>query len=214
MPPRPEGTDGSDWSYREVVADRYKRMAVNMSATFFMHQVQSAVLVLKLLWYLFPVVAEERRPDPFFFALLAFLVVGNICFYAGRPRGRCVLPLMKVAALLVMATLGLHFVSLWKYHLLEPKTSQYGRRLYKLLRDRGTLESPTWLTVFTAAEGVLDAALVAAAGTCFFIFNNWVRDAMQAAKERQQRGKQQTAAGAAAGGGAVAGGGRAVRRRA
>ncbi|GLC37196.1 hypothetical protein PLESTB_000990300 [Pleodorina starrii] len=189
MPLRPEGTDGSDWSYREIVEDRYKRMAVNMSATFFLHQVQSAVLLLKLAWYLIPVFVEERQPDTFIYPFLVCLVVGNICFYAGKPRGRCVLPLMKVAALLVMCTAGLHFVGLWRYHLLDPKTKQVTRRLFKHLKDTGAISSPTWLTVFVALETVLDGAVGLSAGLCFFAFNNWVRDAMDVVREREERNK-------------------------
>ncbi|EFJ48175.1 hypothetical protein VOLCADRAFT_117681, partial [Volvox carteri f. nagariensis] len=184
-----EGTDGSDWSYREIIEDRYKRMAVNMSATFFLHQMQSGMLLLKIAWYMIPFFMEDRYPDPFLYFLVAFLLIGNICFYAGKPRGRCVLPLMKVAALLVMGTVALHFVALWRYHLLDPKTKQISRRLYKQLKDQGTITAPSWLSVFTVSEAILDAAVGLSAGLCFFTFNNWVKDAMDVVREREERNK-------------------------
>ncbi|GLI65247.1 hypothetical protein VaNZ11_008734 [Volvox africanus] len=189
MSRRPEGTDGSDWTYREIIEDRYKRMAVNMSATFLLHQVQSAMMLLKIAWYMIPFFIEDRYPEPFMYAFLVFLVVGNICFYAGKPRGRCVLPLMKVAALLVMGTAALHFVALWRYHLLDPKTKHISRRVYKLLRDRDTISSPAYLNIFTVFEAILDAAVGLSAGLCFFTFNNWVKDAMDVVKEREERNK-------------------------
>ncbi|KXZ51332.1 hypothetical protein GPECTOR_13g819 [Gonium pectorale] len=161
-----------------------------MSATFFLHQVQSFFVFLKLCWYLIPVVYEGRRPEAFAYVLLVFLVAGNIAFYAGRPRGRCILPLMKVAALLVMGTLGMSFVGLWKYHMLDPKTHHYSRRLYRVLRDEGRVTSPAWLDAFTTAETALDLAVVATVGYCFFTFNNWVRDAMEAVKQREARSSQ------------------------
>ncbi|GIM03959.1 hypothetical protein Vretimale_8571, partial [Volvox reticuliferus] len=189
MSRRPEGTDGSDWSYREIIEDRYKRMAVNMSATLLLHQVQSGMVLLKIVWYMIPFFMEDRYPEPFMYAFLVFMVVGNFCFYAGKPRGRSVLPLMKVAALMVMATAAMHFVGLWKYHLLDPKTKQISRRVYKLLRDRGTITSPAYLNIFTVLEAILDAGVGLSAGLCFFTFNNWVRDAMDVVKEREERNK-------------------------
>ncbi|KAG2453340.1 hypothetical protein HYH02_001564 [Chlamydomonas schloesseri] len=196
MPPRPAGTDGSDWSYREVIEDRYKRMAVNMSASLLLHQIQSLAVVLKLAWLCIPVYISEGNPNQFLWALLALLVVGNVCFYLGKPRGRCVLPLMKVAASCVLITVSLTFISFWKMYVMEPKTSLYSRRLYKFLKDQGRASSPTTLEVLKTVEGLVDVFVLAGCGVCFFVLNNWVKDAMELVKEREQRNK--AAAGSAA----------------
>ncbi|KAG2438803.1 hypothetical protein HXX76_005344 [Chlamydomonas incerta] len=189
MPPRPEGTDGSDWSYREVIEDRYKRMAVNMSATLLLHQVQSLAVILKLAWSAIPLYIAEGSPNHFFWAVLVLLVAGNLFFYMGKPRGRCVLPYMKVAVTCVLMTLALTFIGIWKMYMLDPKTSLLSRRLFKYLKDQGRVSSTKALDTLTTVEGVVDAAVLAACGICFFVFNNWVRDAMEVVKERDARNK-------------------------
>ncbi|KAG2488676.1 hypothetical protein HYH03_012837 [Edaphochlamys debaryana] len=193
---RPEGTDGSDFSYREVIEDRYKRMAVNMSATLLLHQIASGLALLKVIYMLTPMWTDGGRVEPFAYVLTGLIVTSNLCFYAGKPRGRCVLPLMKVAALTILAITGMHVLSVWKYHMLDAKTQQISRRVYKHLRDNDSATKPWVLDALVLAESVLDAATFIGGGVCFFVFNNWVRDAMESVKERKQR-EAATAAAAA-----------------
>lgn len=54
------------------------------------------------------------------------------------------------------------------------------------------------LDTFTTIEGLIDAATLAACGVCFFVFNNWVKDAMEVVKERDERIKAAGAGAAAA----------------
>ncbi len=58
-----------------------------------------------------------------------------------------------------------------------------------------------WLTAFTWLEAGLDVFMMLGPGLCFYTFNEWVKDAMDAVKEREKRSKA-----AAAGAGAGAGG--------
>jgi hypothetical protein len=57
----------------------------------------------------------------------------------------------------------------------------------------------TLLEVLTNVEGLVDVLALGACGTCFYVFNNWVKDAMEVVKEREQRNKAAASSGTPAG---------------
>lgn len=63
-----------------------------------------------------------------------------------------------------------------------------------------------WLTAFTWFEALLDVFMMLGPGLCFYTFNEWVKDAMDAVKEREKRSK------AAAAGAGVASSAKATAR--
>lgn len=191
---RPEGTDGSDFSYREQVADRYKRMAIGMSAATFLYTLQGVAILLKVAWVLVPCFLEDTPAPYVIYGYLGLELLGTFMFWAGRPQARTILMNMKIAASCNVMLLALHFVSVYKYHVMDPKFTMYPRRIFKHYRDLGLVETDTLLQILTTLEVTIEIFGFMTLGFSLYVINAWVKDGMAIEVEVKQRNEAAAAA--------------------
>lgn len=117
MPPRPAGTDGRDHSYREVIAERYKRMAEykdKIEKLMFSH---IAFLFLKLAWHVAAdTVGNVGLPRAVLGMVAgegAMLLVYNMAKLGTVKESLRTLKLFNVVQALITAT---QVLDGWQYH--------------------------------------------------------------------------------------------------
>lgn len=191
MPPRPAGSDGRDHSYREVVAERYKRMANfkdSIEKLMFLH---IAFLCVKIAWYLAAQTLEGIPLPPHALGMAAGEVL-LLMVYSMAKLGNVKenLTLLKVFNMVQSLITASEVLTGWAYHngtrTGGVPTYENSEAVAKFIVAKYPGYSPTTVLNTTKAfEMFLDLTLAAFLVMGTFISHKMIVEKMQMKKERE-----------------------------
>ncbi|KAF6260537.1 hypothetical protein COO60DRAFT_1505809 [Scenedesmus sp. NREL 46B-D3] len=191
MPPRPTGTDGRDHSYREVIAERYKRMANfkdSIEKLMFLH---IAFLCVKLGWH-FAVQSLDGILMPRHALGMAVGEVALLLVYSMAKLGNVKesLTLLKVFNMVQSLITASEVLSGWAYHngtnTGGVPTYENSEAMAKFIVAKYPGYNPgTVLSSMKGFEMFLDLTLAAFLVMGTFVSHKMIVEKMQMKKERE-----------------------------
>lgn len=157
MPPRPEGTDGSDHRFREVVENRYKRIATLSRFCGKTVHAQLAAILLKSL--LQGVAVLEMGYPQYSLVVLGVDLCAFACWhFAHVGTSRESLRLLKTYNVLLAVVVALHVLMCYQYHNMWEEETRHPAVLRRYLVSTGydVVEAETWARRFHDVEYVYD----------------------------------------------------------
>ncbi|KAL4434165.1 hypothetical protein ABPG75_000606 [Micractinium tetrahymenae] len=183
--------DGSDWSYRMVIEDRYKRMAVMRRTIRISAIVQLVYICVRTLWHSIPFLTGEppltRSTEFIFYAGVALFLLRAWAFGFGKAHRERLgaIMLYSLASMLLTAEIVLVF---YMYHvdanmMGRGAGKQYPQMLARHYAPRLGLPAATVVLAAQWFERILDVAGILAGGLNVWVTKEYVMEKKEQKKE-------------------------------
>lgn len=190
MPPRPEGTDGSDHAYRMVIAERYQRMADYKHSITRLMATHVVLSLGKCAWTALGFM--EGHPIPVYMLGMLAGEAAVIGVFAAAKMGTLKesLTALKVYNMLQALVAATHILTAWRYHNgLNLEQHQYSKIAQRYILDRTSAYSPDTVQQVTLGfEMFLDCTLGAFLLFAVLVSHRMIKEKMELKKEAAAKG--------------------------
>mmetsp|Transcript_9655 Transcript_9655/g.27620 ORF Transcript_9655/g.27620 Transcript_9655/m.27620 type:complete len:214 (-) Transcript_9655:161-802(-) len=177
MANRPSGTDGSDFQYRQVIHNKYKKRAAAKRTVTVTTYLVLPSHIIRALWQCFPIWIGVGDATTYTWPILAGALVSVILQLAGlstkpQPSHRI---LMVSNVIMVFVTVASILV-FWLYHTMAPKHQLYPELGAQYLMKSYGWQYTTVQPVLTTVEAISDILSIGFSGLCSLLTFNYVMD--------------------------------------
>uniref|UniRef100_A0A061SBP3 Uncharacterized protein n=1 Tax=Tetraselmis sp. GSL018 TaxID=582737 RepID=A0A061SBP3_9CHLO len=174
---RPEGTDGSDHEYRQVIHDRYKQRALAKKRIKTLTWLLVPAHILRLLLHCIPIfinVGDATTGSYYiaFAAILSFLIQLGGISTKPQPSHRALMLSNIIMALVLVADV----MTFWLYHTMAPKRLLYPELVAKYFMRRKKWPKAMVRNVVATVEASVSLFAIGITGACVWITYSYVMD--------------------------------------